>query len=113
MKKDICFISGPMSTVQDFNVPLFNKVDAYLTKWGYEVRNPAIMPIDWANYEHYLEICYAMIKQCTCVVYLPGASKSKGSNKERKLIKKINNRNKARTTILDISEVIYQSMDLK
>jgi len=78
IRKDIVYIAGPMTGLTGFNRSSFNRAANIIKQQGFEVRNPACLPIDWANYDHYIEISLAMLRQCDWIVFLPGSATSKG-----------------------------------
>lgn len=79
----IIYIAGPVTGLKGLNAESFKMADRELTRQGFEVRNPSCLSEGWANYDHYIEVCLAMLKQCDGVVFLPGSEKSKGANIEK------------------------------
>ena len=75
------FISGKMTGIEDYNRPLFNKVEKELIEKGHTVLNPAILPegLETADYRR---ICKAMIQSSDCLLLLKGWEDSIGANEE-------------------------------
>lgn len=74
----IIYIAGPMTGLKGFNRDSFALAELALKEQGHEVRNPACLPIDWSNYQHYMEVGLVMLRQCDSIVLLPGSEHSKG-----------------------------------
>ncbi|MGL5491059.1 MAG: DUF4406 domain-containing protein [Shewanella sp.] len=83
----IIYIAGPMSGIQDFNRPLFNKVAIELTEQGYSALNPATLP-DGLSQGQYMQICLPMVAVADELVMLPGWEQSEGASIEFMLAKK-------------------------
>ena len=77
------YISGPMTGIDDYNFPLFNKVAQELTDLGYEVSNPAEKGIieGW-SWEQYLVLDLHEVLDVDCLVMLPGWENSEGAKLE-------------------------------
>lgn len=78
----IIYIAGPMTGLKGFNRDSFNLAEIALREQGHEVRNPACLPTDWSEYQHYIEVGMAMLGQCDSIVFLPGSEKSPGAQRE-------------------------------
>ena len=81
-KKPIIYIAGPMTGLTGLNLNSFNRAEEFLVSQGYEVRNPARLGADWADYEHYMEVDFVMLGQCTEITSLPGSYESPGATRE-------------------------------
>lgn len=82
-KKVKIFISGPMSGMEDFNTPLFNRVEELLRERGFSPFNPAWMKVD-DNWDcgDLLSIDIAALNMCDAICMLPGWLKSTGARLE-------------------------------
>lgn len=81
-RKLVCYISGPMTGIEDHNFPAFFAVEESLQKSNlYTVLNPARHPPGLA-YEQYMAIDMAMVGVADCLCLLPGWENSKGSVRE-------------------------------
>lgn len=78
MKK--IYIAGKITDEPKYK-EIFAKAEVELKKEGYIVLNPSTLPIGM-NYEDYMEICFAMIKQADEVYFLGNWAKSKGAIRE-------------------------------
>ena len=81
-KKPTIYIAGPMTGLTGLNLNSFNRAEEFLVSKGYEVRNPARLGADWADYEHYMEVDFVMLGQCTEITFLPGSYESPGATRE-------------------------------
>jgi hypothetical protein len=72
-----------MTGLKGFNRDSFALAELALKEQGYEVRNPACLPVDWSEYQHYIEIGLVMLRQCERIVFLPGSEHSKGVAREK------------------------------
>ena len=81
-QRKIIYIAGPMTGLSGFNRESFALAEAAIKGHGYEVRNPACLPIDWSEYEHYMQIGMVMLSQADSIVYLPGSEHSEGVKRE-------------------------------
>lgn len=99
----IIYLSGPMSGIKNMNYEEFNAVAKRLRTQGYEVINPAEMPMpDFSAYqpttpEGRLSIWFAFMRQdikvlmdADTVALLPGWEKSKGARIEVYLAQSLN-----------------------
>jgi len=75
------YISGPMTGLPEFNIPLFNRVARTLRAQGYKVINPAEAfcgrtDLPWEVYiEHDLEL----MNRANTILTLPGWENSRGA----------------------------------
>lgn len=77
----VVFISGPMTGIEDFNRPKFNRVAAELASAVAIVLNPAVLP-DGLNHEQYLALSLQMLKSADVIYQLEGWSGSEGAMME-------------------------------
>ncbi len=92
-RKNIIYICGPMSGIDDDNFPAFNFAANYFRQRGYKVWNPAeIEPLTPALraalpmteiYRRCLPEDVSKIKQCGALVALPGWERSRGTAWEK------------------------------
>lgn len=75
------YLSGPMSGMKDFNFPEFNAAEKKLRELGYDVYNPAGIPLD-KNYAGCMRECIPAIFTCNSMVVLGGWEHSKGARLE-------------------------------
>ena len=77
------YLAGPMTGIEDFNFPAFNKMAAELRARGYMVENPAehgvVAGAEWADYMAY---DLTRLGLCGQVAVLPGWECSKGARLE-------------------------------
>jgi hypothetical protein len=77
------YLAGPMTGIEDFNFPAFNKMAAELRARGYLVENPAehgvVENAEWADYMAY---DLTRLGLCGQVAVLPGWESSKGARLE-------------------------------
>ncbi|WP_238346837.1 DUF4406 domain-containing protein [Pseudomonas sp. FSL W5-0203] len=77
------YLAGPMTGLEDFNFPAFNKMAAELRGRGYVVENPAehgvVAGADWADYMAY---DLTRLGLCGQVALLPGWENSQGASLE-------------------------------
>ncbi len=81
------YVAGKMTGLPvDDIFAKFNRVEGVLVSNGNAVLNPAVMwhlqDTDGFRKEQYLNICYAMIRECDTIVVLPCYADSEGANKE-------------------------------
>lgn len=83
------YIAGPMTGVEDFNYPLFNKTAETLRSQGFTVFNPAETesentdyPYQQAPWDWYLRRAIRKLTHCDLIVLLPGYENSKGASLE-------------------------------
>mgnify|MGYP002523121716 CR=1 FL=1 len=77
------FISGPMSSIKDYNKPAFDWAQKELEALGYSVFNPSWMTFDdsWTR-EDIMPIDIAALSRCDAIYMLLGWEKSKGATAE-------------------------------
>jgi hypothetical protein len=75
------FISGPMTGIENFNYPAFNRVALALRKLGYVVLNPAENP-EQDSWEGYMRLALIQMLQADIVAQLPGWQDSRGARME-------------------------------
>lgn len=75
------YIAGPMSGLINFNRMSFAIAERRLNQLGYQVINPACLPLGW-QYSDYTTVTLAMLSVCDEIVFLPGSLKSKGAQIE-------------------------------
>jgi hypothetical protein len=79
----ICYISGPMTGIEEYNIPAFNRAEKLLRQKGYAVINVAMFGADpKKEWRDYLARDLALLPLCDIVVTLPGWKKSKGASLE-------------------------------
>ena len=74
----IAYIAGPMSGIEDYNKPAFDKAEEELKAVGIIVLNPAIMPVGMKQHQ-YMPICLAMLEQADAIYVLKGFQNSRGA----------------------------------
>ena len=80
-KKPVVYIAGPMTGIEDFNYPLFNKVATIYRMFGNRVINPAEFyggKQDRSRSE-YMRKSFQSILNSTHIVLLPGWKDSQGA----------------------------------
>lgn len=84
------YISGPMTGIDDLNVPAFNAAAAALEDAGYQVFNPAAHGVvegwEWADY---LKLDLRELLNCDAFYTLPGWEVSKGASLEVHVAKQL------------------------
>ncbi|CAI1970441.1 DUF4406 domain-containing protein [Serratia marcescens] len=83
------YIAGPMTGLPDFNRPAFFAMAECIKAAGGIPLNPAILP-DGLSQAEYMDICIAMIRCATRVVFLKGWESSLGARAEMALAVKLN-----------------------
>lgn len=85
-KREIIYISGPMSGLPDFNYPAFDDKHHELFLKGFSVRNPALIPGDdsW-TWQQWMRAALKLQLEADVVHMLPGWRKSRGARIERRL----------------------------
>ncbi|NTZ40683.1 DUF4406 domain-containing protein [Enterobacter sp. JMULE2] len=84
----IVYIAGPMSGLENFNRPAFHLAAEKLSRQGYTVLNPAVLP-DGLTQPQYMNVCISML-QCADEIYLlEGWKESEGARAEHALAVKL------------------------
>ncbi len=84
------YICGPMTSIKDFNYPLFNETTARWRAAGWEVENPAETKApEGATWEWFLVRAFERLLKCKAIATLPGWSKSKGAQCEVAVSRKL------------------------
>ncbi|WP_337049242.1 DUF4406 domain-containing protein [Serratia fonticola] len=83
------YIAGPMTGLPDFNRPAFFAMAESIKVVGGVPLNPAILP-DGLSQAEYMDICIAMIRCATRVIFLKGWESSLGARAEMALAVKLN-----------------------
>ncbi len=77
------YISGPMTGIENYNFPAFNRAAAILAMHGYDVENPADKGVidgwEWADYLRY---DLRVLTLCDAIYRLPGWENSRGATLE-------------------------------
>ena len=82
--KEIIYIAGPMTGVENKNRDAFMKAERYLRETrGAAVLNPACLPDD-LPITSYMPICLAMLAQADTIALLPMFWQSKGAEIEKR-----------------------------
>jgi len=84
MSSNIIYVAGPMTGYDNFNRDAFNAKTGELTRKGYTVLNPAILPSGLTQAQ-YMDICLAMVRCSDTVHMLKGWEKSEGAVIEHNL----------------------------
>ena len=80
----VYYISGPMTGIEDFNIPAFDLAAERVRNLGHIVFNPAenfgrdVTLDKW----RYMEVDLAAVRACDGVVLLPGWDRSQGALEE-------------------------------
>ncbi|WP_227136688.1 DUF4406 domain-containing protein [Kosakonia radicincitans] len=82
------FISGPMSSLPNFNRQAFHEAARMLDSQGHVVLNPATLP-DGLNDKEYMDICTAMLFCADAIYLLPEWKISRGARAEHALAEKL------------------------
>ena len=70
------FISGPVTGVKNYKRK-FKRIERKMTRRGYQVLNPAILPC-WMAHDDAMHICMSMIDVADVVLFTDGWMDSKG-----------------------------------
>jgi len=85
------FISGPMTGIEDYNFPAFNKTEDALSSLGHDVVNPVKICMkyekervlaDRAIFDRMVQEELDELETCDAIYMLPGWESSKGALKE-------------------------------
>jgi hypothetical protein len=80
------YLSGPMTSLHNYNYPAFNAEAARLRALGYTVENPAENPAPARDeWELYMRAALRQMLTCDAVAFLPGWKESRGANVEIEL----------------------------
>lgn len=82
------YIAGPMTGIAEFNRPEFFLMADHVKACGEVPLNPATLP-DGLTQAEYMDICIAMIRCATKVVFLKGWQGSLGARAEMALAEKL------------------------
>lgn len=82
------YIAGPMTGIPEFNRPEFFRMAEHVKACGEVPLNPAILP-DGLSHSEYIDICIAMMRCATKVVFLNGWQGSIGARAEMALAEKL------------------------
>jgi len=89
-KRDLVYLSGPMTGIPELNYPAFNAATKHLEALGLHVFNPATLP-EMASWEDYMRADVEILaKKCRALVYLNGWDNSKGAITEVYLANALN-----------------------
>lgn len=80
----LLYLSGPMSGIEEFNYPAFNKAAAILRERGHDVINPAETAggITHLDRTRFMEIDVGYVMAADAVVVMEGWGRSKGAQLE-------------------------------
>jgi hypothetical protein len=74
----ICYLSGPMTGIKNFNHPAFEREKTNQESKGNIVISPHMLPLG-LDYNAYMDIALAQIRAADCIVMLEGWENSKGA----------------------------------
>lgn len=83
------YIAGPMTGIEDYNYPAFNRAELALRRRGFDVLNPVDSEEEWegeyqqAPWDWYLRRALRMLTYAEGVALLPGWHNSRGAGLER------------------------------
>ena len=80
-KTNTIYLAGKITGDDDYKGK-FLHAELKLTELGYIVMNPAILPPDGFEYDEYMRITEAMMRECYAVCLLPDWKKSNGAIQE-------------------------------
>lgn len=75
------YIAGPITGIENYNHEAFEEAEELLTKIGYTVVNPRMLPTT-LDPKAYMPICLEMIKWCDAIFLLEGWENSDGAKQE-------------------------------
>jgi len=87
-KSKTYYLSGPMSSMPDFNYPAFNALAESLRQEGMTVENPAENPV-CGSWGARIKQAITQLMKCHAIVMLEGWEKSRGANIEFDLALKL------------------------
>lgn len=91
--KQLAYISGPMSGMQDLNFPAFHRAAASLRASGWQVINPAEMDAADGDvkreWHEYMRRDIRALMDCTHIAMLDGWEKSKGAKLEKHIAQEL------------------------
>lgn len=78
------YIAGPMSGIEDYNIPAFNLAAAKWRAQGWHVENPGEFGEhdDW-TWMDYMVRDLPLLMRCDAIAMMPGWQKSKGAQLEK------------------------------
>ena len=82
------YIAGPMTSLPEFNRPAFFRMAEHVRCSGDVPLNPATLP-DGLTQPEYMDICIAMMRCATKVIFLDGWQNSLGARAEMALAEKL------------------------
>jgi len=80
--RPVVYIAGPMTGIEEHNVPAFNAAASYLQDIGAEVKNPADNEDPSLTWQDYMRMSLVMISESDAMYMLRGWEKSKGATLE-------------------------------
>jgi hypothetical protein len=84
------YLSGPMTGMQDHNIPAFNAAAQKLRILGYDVVNPAeITPQNGTAWEDYMRADLQALLTCDTIALMGGWENSKGAHLELHLAHRV------------------------
>lgn len=78
----IIYVSGPMTGIEDYNRPMFNKVSAELEALGHQVINPAVPDLeipDDAPHHMWMRRALGLLLNAEAIFLMPGWHRSRGA----------------------------------
>lgn len=84
----VVYISGPMTGLKNYNHDAFNQAQYKLEQRGYNVLNPATLPLGLTD-AAYMDIGLAMLRSADIVLLLDGHENSKGAAAEKAYAERI------------------------
>ena len=84
------YIAGPMTGIENFNFPAFNKAAKFLRSKGFGVVNPAeIAPVTGMSWRWYMQQDIPQLVKCDAIYLLPGWRQSKGATLEHHIAQEL------------------------